>query len=272
MSLLRVDKVRKEFDGVLAVDDVSFSLEKGTITGLIGPNGAGKTTILNLLNRLCQPDGGQISFNGHELTSLPPYRIAQLGIGRTFQNIRIFPQISVLENLMLAPRNQKGESIFSALIRTQQVKTDEREAREKALSYLGTVGLLDNKKEISESLAKVFNLFPRLKEKQHQRAGTLSSGEQQMLAIGRALMLEPKLLLVDEPSVGLSPNYVQLVFGKLKEINQNGTAILLVEQNAQTALQYSDRAYVFEIGKIALEGQSKDLFENEKVRNSFLGG
>lgn len=112
MSLLRVDKVRKEFDGVLAVDDVSFSLEKGTITGLIGPNGAGKTTILNLLNHLCQPDGGQISFNGHELTSLPPYRIAQLGIGRTFQNIRIFPQITALENVMLACRKQSGESIF----------------------------------------------------------------------------------------------------------------------------------------------------------------
>ena len=124
MSLLKVDKLRKEFDGVIAVDDVSFSLEKGTITSLIGPNGAGKTTVLNLINRLCQLDGGQICFNEHELVNLSPHRVAQLGIGRTFQNIRIFPQISVIENLMLAPRDQKGEGILPALLRTHQVETD----------------------------------------------------------------------------------------------------------------------------------------------------
>lgn len=153
MDLLKVDKLKKEFDGVAAVDGLSFSVEKGMITSLIGPNGAGKTTAFNILTGLCRPDEGQVRFNGKQITHLPPHRIAKLGIGRTFQNIRIFPQISVLENLMLAPRNQKGEGILSALIRTQQTKTDEQEVREKALSYLSTVGLLEKKNEMAENLS-----------------------------------------------------------------------------------------------------------------------
>lgn len=250
MSLLRVDKVRKEFDGVLAVDDVSFSLEKGTITGLIGPNGAGKTTILNLLNRLCQPDGGQISFNGHELTSLPPYRIAQLGIGRTFQNIRIFPQISVLENLMLAPRNQKGESIFSALIRTQQVKTDEREAREKALSYLGTVGLLDKKNEMAENL---------------------SHGQRKLLELARALATGSQLLLLDEPTAGVFPETRNKILDLLRDIRDAGKTILFIEHNIQVVMSISDKVIVLNYGKKIAEGTPEEVKSNEEVIEAYLG-
>jgi len=250
MSLLKVDSLRKEFDGVLAVDDVSFSLEKGTITSLIGPNGAGKTTILNLLNRLCQPDGGQISFNGHELTSLPPYRIAQLGIGRTFQNIRIFPQISVLENLMLAPRNQKGESIFSALIRTQQVKTDEREAREKALSYLGTVGLLDKKNEMAENL---------------------SHGQRKLLELARALATGSQLLLLDEPTAGVFPKTKEEILDLLREFRDKGKTILFIEHDMKVVMDISDKVIVMNYGGKIADGTPEEIKNNKEVIKAYLG-
>lgn len=213
MSLLSVKDLTVYYGSVLALDSVSFHVGEGEIVAVIGPNGAGKSTALNAISGVIQlksKSSGQITFEGENIRSLQPYQLVKKGISLVPEGRRVFDTMSILENLQMG-------------------------------AYT-----LDNKKEISESLKKVFNLFPRLKERQHQRAGTLSSGEQQMLAISRALMLEPKLLLIDEPSVGLSPNYVQLVFGKLKEINQNGTAILLVEQNARMALQYTDRAYVFE--------------------------
>lgn len=176
-----------------------------------------------------------VTFERQEINNLQPYQLVKKGICLVPEGRRIFNTMSVLENLQMG-----GFTLGD---------------REKA----------------KKALERVFNLFPRLKERQHQRAGTLSSGEQQMLAIGRALMLKPKLLLVDEPSIGLSPNYVQLVFEKLKEINKNGTTILLVEQNAKMALQYSDRGYVFETGKITMEGPSEDMLQNEKVRKIILG-
>lgn len=239
MSLLSVKDLTVYYGSVLALDSVSFHVGEGEIVAVIGPNGAGKSTALNAISGVIQlksKSSGQITFEGENIRSLQPYQLVKKGISLVPEGRRVFDTMSILENLQMG-------------------------------AYT-----LDNKKEISESLKKVFNLFPRLKERQHQRAGTLSSGEQQMLAISRALMLEPKLLLIDEPSVGLSPNYVQLVFGKLKEINQNGTAILLVEQNARMALQYTDRAYVFELGQIAMEGPSKNLLENKNVRDSFLVG
>ena len=239
MSLLEVKDLTVYYGTVQALDKVSFHVDRGEIVTVIGPNGAGKSTALNVISGVVPLTGkssGKVTFEGQEIKNQQPYQLVKKGICLVPEGRRVFRTMSVFENLQMG-------------------------------AYT-----LGNKKEISESLEKVFNLFPRLKERQRQRAGTLSSGEQQMLAIGRALMLEPKLLLIDEPSVGLSPNYVQLVFGKLKEVNQNGTAILLVEQNARMALQYSDRAYVFEIGKIAIEGPSKDLLENKKVRDSFLGG
>jgi len=250
MDLLRVDRLRKEFDGVLAVDDVSFRLERGTIIGLIGPNGAGKTTILNLINRLCQPDGGQISFNGHELTSLPPYRIARLGIGRTFQNIRIFPQISVLENLMLAPRNQKGEDIFSALIRTQQTKTNEQEVREKALSYLSTVGLLDKKNEMAENL---------------------SHGQRKLLELARALATGSQLLLLDEPTAGVFPKTKEEILRLLQNLRDEGKTILFIEHDMRTVMSIAGKLIVLNYGKKIAEGAPEEIKNNKEVIEAYLG-
>lgn len=250
MSLLKVDSLRKEFDGVLAVDDVSFSLDKGTITGLIGPNGAGKTTILNLVNRLCQPDGGQIHFNEHELTALSPHRVAQLGIGRTFQNIRIFPQISVLENLMLAPRNQKGEGILSVLIRTQQVKTDEQEVKEKALRYLDTVHLLDKKNEMAENL---------------------SHGQRKLLELARALATGSQLLLLDEPTAGVFPKTKEKILGLLQDLRDKGKTILFIEHNIQVVMSISDKVIVLNYGRKIAEGTPDEVRNNREVIEAYLG-
>ena len=239
MPLLNVKNLTVHYGTVLALDSVSFHIDEGEIVAVIGPNGAGKSTALKAICGLIQLRGsnsGKIIFEGQEIKELQPYQLVKKGICLVPEGRRVFSTMSVLENLQMGA--------FT----------------------------LNDKSKTNESLERVFNFFPRLKEKRNQRAGTLSSGEQQMLAIGRALMLEPKLLLIDEASVGLSPNYVQLVFEKLKEINKNGTAILLVEQNARMALQHSDRGYVFDLGKITMEGRSKGLFENKKVRNSFLGG
>ena len=238
MPLLEVKNLTVHYGTVLALDRVSFYVDEGEIVAIIGPNGAGKSTALKAICGLIQLNGessGQITFEGRKINNLQPYELVRKGICLVHEGRRVFSTMTVLENL------QMGAFI------------------------------LNNRKQIAESLEKVFTIFPRLKERQRQRAGTLSSGEQQMLAIGRALMLEPKLLLVDEPSIGLSPNYVELVFEKLKEINKNGTAVLLVEQNTGMALQYSDRGYVFDLGKIAMEGPSNNLLANEKVGESFLG-
>lgn len=250
MSLLRVNKLQKKFDGLLAVDDVSFSLQKGTITSLIGPNGAGKTTILNLVNHLCQPDGGQIYFKGHELTGLSPHRIAQLGIGRTFQNIRIFPQISVLENLMLAPRNQKGEGLFLSLIRTRQIKIDEREAREKALSYLRTVGLLDKDGEMAENL---------------------SHGQRKLLELARTLATGAELLLLDEPTAGVFPKTRKKILGLLRDLRDRGKTILFIEHDMKVVMGISDKIIVMNYGKKIAEGTPKEIRNNGEVLEAYLG-
>ena len=239
MPLLEVKDLIVYYGTVRALDNVSFHVEAGEIVAVIGPNGAGKSTALNAVCgviQLTSKIAGQINFDGDNIKNRQPCDLVRKKLSLVPEGRRVFSTMSVLENLQMG-------------------------------AYT-----VDDRKKVEEALERVFNLFPRLKERQLQRAGTLSSGEQQMLAIGRALMLEPRLLLVDEPSIGLSPNYVQLVFEKLEEISKNGTAILLVEQNARMALQHSDRGYVFEIGKIAMEGLSKDLLEDEKVRNLFLGG
>ena len=239
MPLLEIKDLTVYYGTVQALDKVSFHVNEGEIVAVIGPNGAGKSTALNAISGVVPLTGkssGQITFEGREIKNLQPYQLVTKGICLVPEGRRVFSTMTVLENLQMG-------------------------------AYT-----LDDKGKMKKGLGRVFELFPKLRERQRQRTGTLSSGEQQMLAIGRALMLEPKLLLVDEPSIGLSPNYVQIVFEKLKEINENSIAILLVEQNARMALQYSDRAYVFEIGKIAMEGPSEKLLENEKVKESFLGG
>lgn len=250
MDLLKVDELRKEFDGVLAIDNVSFSLEKGTITGLIGPNGAGKTTAFNILMGLCRPDEGQVYFNGKWITYLPPHSIAQLGIGRTFQNIRVFPQISVLENLMLAPRNQKGEGVFLALIRTQQVKADERETRKKAIGFLQTVGLQDKKDEMAENL---------------------SHGQRKLLELARALATGSQLLLLDEPTAGVFPETRDKILDLLRELRGTGKTILFIEHDLNVVMGISDKVIVLNYGKKIAEGTPDEVRNNEEVIEAYLG-
>lgn len=233
--LLDVRNLTVYYDTVLALDDISLNISEGEIVAMIGPNGAGKSTALKAICGLVKPKSGEVLFQGENINGKQPYQLVEKGLCLVPEGRRVFASMSVLENLEMG-------------------------------SYTRS-----NKKTLQEYIDKVFSIFPLLKERQRQRAGTLSSGEQQMLAIGRALMLKPKLLLLDEPSLGLSPNYVNTVFEKIKEINKDGTTILLVEQNARMALEYADRGYVFEIGKIAFEDKAKNLLENDKVRKSFLG-
>ena len=233
--LLEVRSLTAYYDTVLALDSISLTVSEGEIVAMIGPNGAGKSTALKAICGLLKPQSGGVLFQGEHINGKQPYQLVEKGLCLVPEGRRVFPSMTVSENLEMGAYTTR------------------------------------NKKALREHIDKVFNLFTVLKERQKQRAGTLSSGEQQMLAIGRALMIEPKLLLLDEPSLGLSPNYVDTVFEKITEINKAGTTILLVEQNARMALEYADRGYVFEIGKIAFEDKAKNLLENDEVRKSFLG-
>jgi len=234
--LLDVKKITVYYDSVLALNDVSLHITEGEIVALIGPNGAGKSTALKAICGLLNPRSGEILFQDEKINDSQPYQLVEKGLCLVPEGRRVFTSMTVLENLEMG-----------AFTRS-------------------------DKKAILEDIKKVFSLFPILKQRRKQKAGTLSSGEQQMLAIGRALMLKPKLLLLDEPSLGLSPNFVENVFDKIKEINKEGTTILLVEQNARMALEYADRGYVFKIGKIAFEDRANNLLKNDEVKKTFLGG
>ena len=234
--LLEVRNLTVYYDTVLALDNISLTVGNGEIVAMIGPNGAGKSTALKAICGLVKPKSGKILYRGENINGNQPYQLVKKGLCLVPEGRRVFTSMTVLENLEMG-------------------------------AYTG-----NDKKVFKEDIDKVFSLFPALKERQRQKAGTLSSGEQQVLAIGRSLMLKPKLLLLDEPSLGLSPNYVNTVFERIKEINKDGTTILLVEQNVRMALEYADRGYVFEMGKIAFEDKAKKLLENDKVRKSFLAG
>ena len=235
-TLLEVKNLTVYYDTVLALKNISLDIIEGEIVAMIGPNGAGKSTALKAICGLLKPRSGEILFQGEKINGKQPYQLVEKGLCLVPEGRRLFTSMTVLENLEMG-----------AFTRS-------------------------DKKTLKEDIEKAFSLFPALKTRKKQKAGTLSSGEQQMLAIGRALMLKPKLLLLDEPSLGLSPNYVDIVFEKLKIINNAGTTILIVEQNARMALEYADRGYVFEIGKIAFEDKAKNLLENDEVKKAFLGG
>jgi branched-chain amino acid transport system ATP-binding protein len=241
--MLEVKNITVYYGNVLALNNVSISVLKNEIVALIGPNGAGKSTVLKAISGLIIPRSGEILFQGEKINGLQPYELVKKGLCLVPEGRRIFYSMSVLENLEMGAFTLNKEFINDVL----------------------------KSSIIKERLEKVYELFPVLKDRQKQRAGTLSTGEQQMLSIGRALMLKPKLLLLDEPSLGLSPNYVEILFEKIKEINKDGVTILLVEQNARMALEISDRSYVFEIGKIALMDKSSNLIENEEIKRIFLG-
>jgi branched-chain amino acid transport system ATP-binding protein len=236
-KILQVQNLTVYYDTVLALDNISLYVGEGEIVAMIGPNGAGKSTALKAICGLVKAKSGEILFQGEDINGSEPYQLVKKGLCLVPEGRRVFTSMTVLENLEMG-----GYTVVSS-----------------------------QSSVFRERIERIFELFPVLKERQKQRGGTLSSGEQQMLAIGRALMLKPKLLLLDEPSLGLSPNYVETVFEKIKDINRNGTTILLVEQNARTALEYANRGYVFEIGKIAFEDKAKNLLENDKIRKTFLG-
>jgi branched-chain amino acid transport system ATP-binding protein len=234
--MLEVNNVHMAYGAIRALKGISFRVDKGEIVTLIGANGAGKSTTLKTISGLLHARQGSILFEGKDISNLQPFEIVSLGISQVPEGRRIFPLQSVAENLELGAYQRKDH---------KQIKTD---------------------------IQKVFSYFPRLEERKNQMAGTLSGGEQQMLAIGRGLMSRPKLLLLDEPSMGLAPLLVKDIFAIIKEINDSGTTILLVEQNANMALSIAQKAYVMETGTIVLFGAAHDLSQNEQVRKAYLGG
>ena len=233
--MLTVKNLKVNYGMIQAIKGVSFSVEEGEVIALIGANGAGKTTILHTITGLKKPLSGEIEFDGHNLAKTPAHKIVSLGMAHVPEGRRIFQELSVYDNLMLG-----------AYVR-----------RDKA--------------GIGESLDKVYKRFPRLMERKRQIAGTLSGGEQQMLAMGRALMSNPRIILMDEPSMGLSPLFVSEIFDIIEEISKSGTTVLLVEQNARKALAIADRAYVLETGNIVLSGRASDLMNDASVKKAYLG-
>ena len=236
MALLEVKNIAVYYGVINALKGVSFEVNEGEIVTLIGANGAGKTTVMNSIMGLIHPKSGEIIYNGHNIMALPTHKVMRQGLTQVPEGRRIFAELNVYENLILGAYTNKDKA---------QVKRD---------------------------LEEIYTLFPRLFERKTQMAGMLSGGEQQMLAMGRAMMSHPKLLMLDEPSMGLAPILVSQVFDMIKHLNEKGTTILLVEQNAEKALSIADRAYVMETGAITLSGTGAELAASEKVREAYLGG
>lgn len=236
MPMLKVENLSVHYGMIQAVHDVSFEVNEGEVVSLIGANGAGKTTILRTLSGLVRPSAGKIQFLGKEIQKMPAQKIVAGGLSQVPEGRHVFPGLTVMENLEMGAFLKK------------------------------------NREENQANLKKVFSRFPRLEERKNQDAATLSGGEQQMLAMGRALMSTPKLLLLDEPSMGLAPIFIQEIFDIIQDIQKQGTTVLLIEQNANKALAISDRGYVLETGKIVLSGTGKELASSEEVRKAYLGG
>ncbi|MDD6005202.1 MAG: ABC transporter ATP-binding protein [Firmicutes bacterium] len=234
--MLKVDNLYVNYGMIEALHGISFNISKGEIVALIGSNGAGKTTTLHAISRLINASKGEISLDDKNLLKMSADKVVKAGIAQVPERRRVFAELTVEDNLMLGAYTRK------------------------------------DKEGIAKDLEEIYGYFPRLKEREKQLAGTLSGGEQQMLAMGRALMAKPDILLMDEPSMGLSPLLVKEIFSIIKKINETGVTILLVEQNAKLALEIADRAYVLETGNIALEGTGKELLNSESIRKAYLGG
>ena len=235
MALLEANDLQVYYGVINAIKGISFEINEGEIVSLIGANGAGKTTILHTVTGLISPKSGSVYLNGKDITKTPAHKIVYMGMSHVPEGRRVFQQLSVLANLKLGAYSRK------------------------------------DKDGIERDLEYVFECFPRLRERKSQLAGTLSGGEQQMLAMGRALMSDPKIIVMDEPSMGLSPLLVKEVFSIIEELNRRGITILLVEQNAKMALSIADRAYVLETGKITMSGKASELLNDERVRKAYLG-
>ena len=235
MALLEVKDLKVNYGLIQAIKGISFEINKGELVALIGANGAGKTTILHTISGLLQPKEGSIIYDGKDITKIPGHKIVSMGMAHVPEGRRVFANLSVYENLRMGSYTRK------------------------------------DKAGIEETLKSVYEHFPRLEERKNQMAGTLSGGEQQMLAMGRALMSNPDMILMDEPSMGLSPLLVKEVFSIIEYCHEQGITILLVEQNAKMALSIADRAYVIETGNITMSGNAKDLLEDENVKKAYLG-
>lgn len=235
MAMLEVRDLQVYYGMIHAIKGISFNVNQGEVIALIGANGAGKTTTLHTITGLLAPKSGSVLFEGKDITKVPAHKIVSMGMAHVPEGRRVFAELSVYENLKLGAYTRK------------------------------------DKKEIEETLARVYKSFPRLEERKNQLAGTLSGGEQQMLAMGRALMSKPKIILMDEPSMGLSPILVEEIFHIIREISAGGTTVLLVEQNAKKALAIADRAYVLETGNIVLSGDAKEMMNNDSIKKAYLG-
>lgn len=235
MAMLEVRDLSVYFGVIQAIKNISFDVDAGEVVALIGANGAGKTTTLHTVTGLLPAASGTITLDGKDLSKVPAHKIVSMGMAHVPEGRRVFASLSVYDNLKMGAYTRK------------------------------------DKNEIEASLEMVFEAFPRLQERRNQVAGTLSGGEQQMLAMGRALMSKPRIILMDEPSMGLSPLYVTEIFEIIKKIKSEGTTVLLVEQNANMALQVADRAYVLETGRIIMDGKASDLMNDERVRKAYLG-
>ena len=235
MAMLEVKDLQVYYGMIQAIKGISFEVNQGEVIALIGANGAGKTTILHTVTGLIAPKAGQIFFEGQDITKIPAHKIVSMGMAHVPEGRRVFAQLSVYDNLKMGAYTRK------------------------------------DKNEIEESLEMVYKRFPRLEERKNQMAGTLSGGEQQMLAMGRALMSKPMIILMDEPSMGLSPIFVNAIFDIIQEVSAGGTTVLLVEQNAKKALSIADRAYVLETGNITLDGDAKVLMNDDSIKKAYLG-
>ena len=235
MAMLEIKDLKVSYGMIQAIKGISFEVNKGEVIALIGANGAGKTTILHTIPGLLNADSGSVTYEGKDITRMPGHKIVSMGIAHVPEGRRVFANMTVLQNLKLGAYTRK------------------------------------DKAEIAETLEMVYTRFPRLKERKNQLAGTLSGGEQQMLAMGRALMSHPQIILMDEPSMGLSPIFVNEIFDIIEEVSKSGTTVLLVEQNAKKALSIADRAYVLETGNIVLDGKASDLLDNDSIKKAYLG-